>query len=111
MLFDEDGQAYVEPPLLPEDTNVFWIVADYRRMYDTQKKMHRKMKKLAEKNSQMAHYNFFMRGRFIELVALTKRLAKELESRGYKLSSEDRTAIFDADCIATPKKKAGEPYV
>ena len=69
------------------------------------------MKKLAEKNSQMAHYTFFMRGRFIELVALTKRLAKELESRGYKLSSEDRTAIFDADCIATPKKKSGKPNV
>lgn len=109
MLYDEEGRAYVERPILPEDINTFWIVADYRRMYNQQANMERKIKQLAEKNSQMSHYNFFMRGKLKELYILTKKLVKQMRMQGIDISDTDLTAIFDAACVVFPKKKAGRP--
>ena len=34
MLYDEEGKAYIEPPLIPEEQNLLYIVKDYRRMYN-----------------------------------------------------------------------------
>jgi hypothetical protein len=33
MLYDEEGRVYVEPPLIPEEQHLMYIVKDYRRMY------------------------------------------------------------------------------
>ena len=32
MLYDEEGKAYIEPPLLPENEHLQYIVRDYARM-------------------------------------------------------------------------------
>ena len=104
MLYDEEGRPYVEPPILPEDFNTFWIVADYRRMYGLHWKMQRKIKRLGEKNCQMANYNFFMRHKLQELLAVTKKLAKRIND----IDKEDLLAIYDADCVAYPGKKRGK---
>ena len=33
MLYDEEGNAFIERPLIPEEQNLMYIVKDYRRMY------------------------------------------------------------------------------
>lgn len=58
MLYDEEGKAYVEPPLIPEEQNLMYIVKDYRRMYGEYSSMQTKIKRLQETNTMLAHKNF-----------------------------------------------------
>ena len=48
MLYDEEGKAYIEPPLLPEDLHLRYIVLDYGRMmldYEKKVESHRRLKR------------------------------------------------------------------
>ena len=48
MLYDEEGRAYVEPPLLPENVHLRYIVSDYRRMYIANKELERRNQRLRD---------------------------------------------------------------
>lgn len=61
MLYDEDGNPYVEPPLLPEDQRIFYIVRDYGRMYKSYNALEEKVKKLEEKLAKINTLNFVQR--------------------------------------------------
>ena len=58
MLYDEEGKAYIEPPLIPEEQNLLYIVKDYRRMYNTHWAMQAKIKKLQENNTMLGNRCF-----------------------------------------------------
>ena len=61
MLYDEEGRAYVERPIIPEEQHLMYIVKDYRRMYNEHGKMLAHIKKLQETNTKLANQNFAMR--------------------------------------------------
>lgn len=48
MLYDEEGNVYIEPPLLPEEYHTLCVVKDYRRMSKEYWKMKAKVKRLQE---------------------------------------------------------------
>ena len=52
MLYDEEGRAYVECPIIPEEQNLLYIVKDYRRMYNEYWKMQKRIKRLQESNTE-----------------------------------------------------------
>ena len=58
MLYDEEGKAYIEPPLIPEEQHLMYIVKDYRRMYNEYWKMQNRIKRLQETNTQLSNRNF-----------------------------------------------------
>ena len=58
MLYDEQGRAYVERPIIPEEQNLLYIVKDYRRMYNEYGKMLAHIKKLGETNTKVANHNY-----------------------------------------------------
>lgn len=58
MLYDEEGRAYVEHPIIPDEQNLMYIVKDYRRMYNTHWAMQAKIKKLQENNIKMSNRCF-----------------------------------------------------
>ena len=62
MLYDEEGKAFVEPPLIPEEQNLLYIVKDYRRMYGEYSSMQARIKRLQQSNTRIANYNFALRG-------------------------------------------------
>ena len=58
MLYDEEGRAYVERPIIPEEQNLLYIVRDYRRMYNEHGKILAHTKKLEDTNAKLAHNNY-----------------------------------------------------
>ena len=58
MLYDEEGRAYIEHPIIPEEQHLMYIVKDYRRMYKEHGKMLAHIKKLGETNTKVAHHNY-----------------------------------------------------
>ena len=60
MLYDEEGKAYIEPPLIPEEQNLLYIVKDYRRMYGEYWKLKEHNKKLGSTNTKIENYNYFV---------------------------------------------------
>ena len=64
MLYDEEGKAYIEPPLIPEEQNLLYIVKDYKRMYNEYWKMQNHIKRLQETNTMLAN-RCFSQQRFI----------------------------------------------
>lgn len=55
MLYDEEGRAYVERPLIPEEQHLFYIVRDYKHMYHDYWAIKAKVKKLQETNMRISH--------------------------------------------------------
>lgn len=102
MLYDEEGRAYIEPPLLPEDVHLRYIVQDYQRMYRERGKLERKIESLGDTNTRMAHYNFFMRGIVKEQLKLIDDLVKRLNNRGHKIETKTADRIEDFRKIAYP---------
>lgn len=102
MLYDEEGLPYIEPPLLPEDEHLRYIVQDYQRMYKENIRHEHKIKRLAETNTKMAHYNFFMRGIVKEQLGLIDKLVSMLKNRGHKIEIETADRIEDFRKIAYP---------
>ena len=58
MLYDEQGRAYVERPIIPEEQNLMYIVKDYRRMYKEYWKLKAHNKKLGATNMKLANQNY-----------------------------------------------------
>jgi hypothetical protein len=58
MLYDEEGNAFIERPLIPEEQNLMFIVKDYRRMYNVYHGMQAKIKRLQENNMKMSNRCF-----------------------------------------------------
>jgi hypothetical protein len=81
MLYDEEGKAYIEPPLIPEEQNLLYIVKDYRRMYNEYWKMQRHIRKLQETNTMLAQKNFSQQRLINKLMTIIKHTFKWLEKK------------------------------
>ena len=81
MLYDEEGKAYVEPPLIPEEQNLMYIVKDYRRMYGEYSGMQAKIKRLQETNTMLAHKNFSQQRFICRLKEVIKHCIKWMKKK------------------------------
>jgi len=81
MLYDEEGRAYIEPPLIPEEQNLMYIVKDYRRMYNEHGKMLAHIKKLQDTNTMLAQKNFSQQRLINRLMTIIKHTFKWLEKK------------------------------
>lgn len=86
MLYDEEGKAYVEPPLIPEEQHLMYIVKDYRRMYNKHGKMLAHIKKLGETNTKVAHHNYFLVRKNQELCDVIRHCIKWMKKKGIEPS-------------------------
>lgn len=85
MLYDEEGRAYVEHPIIPEEQHLLYIVKDYRRMYNTHWAMQAKIKKLQENNIMLSN-RCFSQLRYIQRQRDALKLCvKLLEKNNIKL--------------------------
>lgn len=64
MLYDEEGRPHVEPPLLPEEQHLAYVVRDYQRMYRMNGRLKYKVERMAETNTRISHLNY-AQGRLI----------------------------------------------
>ena len=81
MLYDEEGKAYVEPPLIPEEQNLLYIVKDYRRMYGEYSSMQARIKRLQQSNTMLAHRNFSQQRLINKLMTIVKHKFKWLKKK------------------------------
>jgi len=81
MLYDEEGKAFVEPPLIPEEQNLLYIVKDYRRMYNEYWKMQRHIRKLQETNTMLANRCFSQQRLINKMMTLIKHTFKWLDKK------------------------------
>ena len=88
MLYDEEGMAYVEPPLLPEDFHVFWIVKDYRRMYEEYNMLIRKNIELRETIKHLNGYQFALNRIIVEQKKMMDRLINIMKKKGIDIPSD-----------------------
>jgi len=86
MLYDEEGRAYVEPPLLPENQHLRYIVKDYHRMYNDYGKLEANIKRLRETNTRMANQNYAMRRHEQELRDIIRHCVKWMKKNGLEPS-------------------------
>ena len=86
MLYDEEGKAYVEPPLIPEEQNLLYIVKDYRRMYGEYSSMQAKIKRLQETNTMLAHKNFAQQRFIYRLKEVIKHCIKWMKKKNVEPS-------------------------
>ncbi len=86
MLYDEEGKAYVEPPLIPEEQNLMYIVKDYRRMYGEYSSMQTKIKRLQETNTMLAHKNFSQQRFICRLKEVIKHCIKWMKKKNVEPS-------------------------
>ena len=88
MLYDEEGRAYVEPPLLPEDAHVFWIVSDYQRMFQENNKLLRKNDELRETINHLNGYQFALNRIIVEQKKMMDRMIGMLKKNGIDIPSD-----------------------
>ena len=86
MLYDEEGKAYVEPPLIPEEQNLMYIVKDYRRMCGEYSSMQAKIKRLQETNTMLAHKNFSQQRFICRLKEVIKHCIKWMKKKNVEPS-------------------------
>lgn len=88
MLYDEEGRAYVEPPLLPEDVHVFWIVSDYQRMFHENRKLIRRNGELRESIKRLNGYQFAQRRIILEQKKMMDRMINMLKKNGIAIPGD-----------------------
>jgi hypothetical protein len=81
MLYDEEGNAYIEPPLIPEEQNLLYIVKDYRRMYKEYGRMQAHIKKMQETNTMLSHRCFSQQRLINKMKTLVKDTFKWLNKK------------------------------
>jgi len=86
MLYDEEGRAYVEPPLIPEEQHLMYIVKDYRRMYWMYWKMKEHAKKLGETNVKLSNNNYSLTHKNQEQRDVIRHCIKWMKKNGIKPS-------------------------
>ena len=84
MLYDEEGKVYVEPPLIPEEQHLMYIVKDYRRMYNENGKMLAHNKKLGATNMKLANRNYSLTRKNQEQREVIKYCLRLLKNSGIK---------------------------
>ena len=82
MLYDEEGQPYVEPPLLPEDIHVFNIVCDYQSMFKKNVAMTQKNQELRESLARQSGLIYAQFRIIYDQQKAIERLIKKLRNRG-----------------------------
>jgi hypothetical protein len=95
MLYDEEGRPHIEPPLLPEDVHVFWIVTDYQRMFYENGKLHKKIARLRETISRMNGYQFAQVRINQEQQQVIRKLKELLKRHGIKLPIDIRYPDYE----------------
>ena len=86
MLYDEKGRPYVEPPLIPEEQNLLYIVKDYRRMYNEHGKMLAHIKKLGATNMKLANHNYSLTHKNQEQRDVIRHCIKWMKKKGIEPS-------------------------
>ena len=86
MLYDEQGRAYVERPLIPEEQHLMYIVKDYRRMYGEYWKLKVHNKKLGETNMKIANHNYSLTRKIQEQRDVIRHCVKWMKKNGIKPS-------------------------
>ena len=87
MLYDEEGRAYVEPPILPEEQHLMYIVKDYRRMYNENGKMLAHIKKLGETNMKLENHNYSLTHKNQEQRNVIRHCLKWMKKNGIEPST------------------------
>ena len=86
MLYDEQGRAYVERPIIPEEQNLLYIVKDYRRMYNEHEKMLAHIKKLGATNMKLANHNYSLTHKNQEQRDVIRHCIKWMKKKGIEPS-------------------------
>ena len=81
MLYDEEGRAYVERPIIPEEQNLMYIVKDYKRMYSEYSSMQARIKRLQETNTMLSHKCFSQQRLINKMMTLIKDTFKWLNKK------------------------------
>ena len=87
MLYDEEGRAYIEHPIIPEEQHLMYIVKDYRRMYNMHKKMQAYIQKSDEVIKRSASRNYALIRINREQRNVIERCFKWMKKKGIPLSS------------------------
>jgi len=87
MLYDEQGRAYVERPLIPEEQNLMYIVKDYRRMYCNYGKLEAHVKKLADTNIRISNHNLALTRQNQEQRDVIRHCLKLMKKNGVEQTS------------------------
>jgi hypothetical protein len=86
MLYNEEGRAYIERPIIPEEQNLMYIVKDYRRMYNENGKMLAHNKKLGATNTKLANQNYSLTHRNQEQRDIIRHCVKWMRKNGIEPS-------------------------
>lgn len=86
MLYDEQGRAYVEPPLIPKEQNLMYIVKDYRRMYNEHWRLKVHNKKLGETNVKLSNHNYLLTNKNQEQRDVIRHCMKWMKKKGIEPS-------------------------
>ena len=96
MLYNEEGKAYIEPPLIPEEQNLLYIVKDYRRMYCEYSSMQARIKRLQESNTMLAQRNFAQQRFMCRLKEVIKHCIKWMKKKNVEPSPFLENFLKDA---------------
>lgn len=86
MLYDEEGNPYVEPPLLPEEQHLAYIVKDYQRMYRKCRHLEQKVERLGENNTRISNLNYSQFRIIFEYAKGLKHCIEVMQKNGIRLS-------------------------
>ena len=87
MLYDEEGKAYVEPPLLPENVHLQYIVKDYQRMFREHGRMESVNAKLRKKNAELGKVNYWMKSEIKEQQEIIRHCVRYMKKCGVEPST------------------------
>ena len=84
MLYDEEGNPHVEPPLLPEEYHTLCIVKDYMRMFDENQKLRAKNNKLRISLKKLNSHQYSLRRLCQSHVEMIRHCIKYMKKKGVK---------------------------
>ena len=87
MLYDEEGKAYIEPPLIPKEQNLMYIVKDYRRMYVENQQLIQQNKQLKKSNKGLRDRNFRQARKITEAYNVINHCVKHMKKNGIEPST------------------------
>ena len=87
MLYDEEGRAYIEPPLIPEEQHLMYIVKDYRRMYVKNQQLIHQNKQLKKLNKGLSDRNFRQSNKITEAYDVINHCVKYMKKCGIEPST------------------------
>ena len=87
MLYDEEGKAYVEPPLIPQEQHVFHVVKDYQRMFHNYGKLLAANEKLRKSNHRLGVENTCLKNDKVEYLDVIRHCVKYMKKCGVEPST------------------------